>query len=92
MLIREKYEHLKTLINLKTESIERATNIAKAEVDRRLEGMNEFREQLKEQTGTFITKEEHGEITKQNASMKSVYIGYIVSLIGIILAAIAIFK
>ena len=42
----------------KFESIENSTVLAAAAVDRRLEGMNEFRAQLNAQAGTFITRTE----------------------------------
>ena len=37
---------------------EKALNVAKTELERRLEGMNEFREQLEAQAQTFIGKSE----------------------------------
>ncbi len=40
-------------------SLERATQIAAANLEKRLESMNEFRQQIKDQTGTFITRVEH---------------------------------
>ena len=46
-------EHIESRLS----SLEKATEVAKREMDRRLDGMNEFREQLRKQEGTFITKE-----------------------------------
>ncbi len=43
-------------------SLERATQIAAANLEKRLEGMNEFRQQIKDQTGTFVTRVEHGAV------------------------------
>jgi hypothetical protein len=40
-------------------SLEKATEVAKKEMDRRLDSMNEFREQLRKQEGTFLTKENY---------------------------------
>ncbi len=40
-------------------SLERATQIAAANLEKRLEGMNEFRQQMKDQAGSFITRVEH---------------------------------
>ena len=42
-----------------TDSIEKSTNLAKEDMERRLEGMNEFRTQLKDQTATFINRGEY---------------------------------
>ena len=39
---------------------EKALEIARREMERRLEGMNEFREQLNHQTATFLTRTEIG--------------------------------
>ena len=40
------------------ESLERATRTASDQMDKRLEGMNEFRETLREQAATFVTRTE----------------------------------
>ena len=40
-------------------ALEKATTVAAYGLDRRLEGMNEFRDQLRDQTSTFITRNEH---------------------------------
>ena len=57
-LFLEKWEHLNTLIKLKTEGIIRATDIAKIEVDDKLAKMNEMRSQLDKQNATFPTRVE----------------------------------
>ena len=38
-------------------SLKEARNLARSELERRLEGMNEFRDQLRSQAGTFVTRE-----------------------------------
>jgi len=45
-------------IELQMDMIEKSINVAKNEMDRRLEGMNEFRNQLSSQAQTFISKRE----------------------------------
>ena len=35
----------------------KATDLAKVDMERRLEGMNEFRSQLERQAGTFLTRD-----------------------------------
>ena len=47
------------------ESMKIALNLARGELDRRLEGMNEFREQLRNQAQTFVTRE-YSEVRNQN--------------------------
>jgi hypothetical protein len=49
---------LQTLMESRLAAIERATTVALAQLDRRLEGMNEFRDVLKDQTGRLATKDE----------------------------------
>jgi hypothetical protein len=45
-------EHLESRIH----ALEKATTVAAAEMNRRLEGMNKFREELDQQTRTFVDK------------------------------------
>jgi len=47
-----------TKMELQMDMIEKSINVAKNEMDRRLEGMNEFRNQLSSQAQTFISKRE----------------------------------
>lgn len=58
-------EYLETLINklcekmsIRIEALNESISVAKREMDRRLEGMNEFRTQLTRQAGEFIGKTE----------------------------------
>jgi hypothetical protein len=44
--------------DLKIDSLKEATSLAKATLDERLARMNEFRESLKDQNQTFVTKNE----------------------------------
>jgi Rad3-related DNA helicase len=80
LFIKDEVKHLEDKIKLNTEGTERALEIATKEMERRLEGMNEFREQLEKQTRTFLTKEEY-ELKHQlmqqklNIISKIVYIG-----------------
>jgi hypothetical protein len=50
---------LKEYVDLKIGAIDKATSVAYASMEKRLEGMNEFRNQLKDQNITFITKAEY---------------------------------
>ena len=45
-------------MNLRFESNEKQIELAKQEMERRLEGMNEFRAQLSNQAGTFLSRTE----------------------------------
>ena len=50
---------LREYIDIKVSAIDRATSNAYVSMEKRLEGMNEFRNQLKDQNATFITKAEY---------------------------------
>lgn len=52
--------------DLQLNSIRNSIDVAKAEMDRRLEGMNEFRAQLEKQTTTFAS---HGEVNLRLIAM-----------------------
>ena len=45
-------------MNIRFESNEKQIELAKQEMERRLEGMNEFRAQLSNQAGTFLSRTE----------------------------------
>lgn len=57
------------LTDVKIEGIERAIEAARREMDRRLEGMNEFRAQLFSQANTFYSKGEH-EVYKEQITAR----------------------
>jgi hypothetical protein len=52
-------------VNTQIISLKDATTLAKFEMDKRLEGMNEFRNQLKDQSSMFYTKSEHEQFGKR---------------------------
>ena len=49
---------LKEYIETRMAALEKATCLAAEALERRLESMNEFREALKNQSGTFVTRSE----------------------------------
>jgi len=53
-----KHNTLEGSTDLKYNNIEKNTTLAAKSIDRRLEGMNEFRDALKDQTAKFLTKDE----------------------------------
>jgi len=88
---------------------ELALTLAKSEVDRRLEDMNNFREDMRKMQGQFLTREEyegkHALIQQQvddlriiaakiegKASSWAVIGAYTISIIGIIIALLHLFK
>jgi subtilase family serine protease len=96
-------EHIKEIFNLRINSIEKATTLAKESMEVRLAGMNEFREALKDQTSKFITKTEHELLINEirelrefkiqitsKADQSSVNRIMLISIIGMIISIIAI--
>jgi len=49
---------LKEYFEQRFDTLEKDMNKASAQMDKRLEGMNEFRSALKDQSGKFLTKDE----------------------------------
>jgi hypothetical protein len=73
-------------IDRETRLREKAIEVARAEMNRRLDQMNEFREQLKDQERTYVTKVEfspsYQQVEKRIASLERlVYIGFGAALI-----------
>ncbi len=54
----KKIEQNEKISNIKFEYLSQAKELAKDEMERRLEGMNEFRAQLEKQTQTFVSRVE----------------------------------
>ena len=84
--------------------LELSTKEAKADMDKRLEGMNEFRQQLKDQSATFIARPEHEAVLKEiqglresraelagKADQSQVLWSLIMSVVGIVIGVIAVF-
>jgi hypothetical protein len=93
---------------LRYQSIKSATTLAKKENDRRLAGMNEFREALKDAQSTFVTRNEssiqHDRMENDikflredrakmegKASMNSVVVVYVISILSLLITLIKLF-
>lgn len=100
---------LKEHIEVRLCAIEHATATAAAAMEKRLDGMNEFRDTLKDQAGRFTTRDEVSlqlapirdslndlrtfkDQMEGKASASSVHIAWVLSIIGLILGAIGLFK
>lgn len=61
-------------LKIRLESIDKATEVARQGTEKRLDSINELRQQLASQAGTFVTKEscdaKHGSIQKQVDSLR----------------------
>ena len=93
------------VISTRLDAIEKATELAREQMEKRLEGMNEFREALKDQNSLFVTKEMHNKIEADiqelrtfkdeqsgKASQAQVYIAWLIAILGLVLGAVAIFR
>ena len=60
----------KELFEKSQEAQDAATSLARLSMEKRLEGMNEFRDALKDQTKTFITRTEHDMVLRQISSLE----------------------
>lgn len=89
-------KHLTTLIEERTHrfgeriaSLEKATIVAKEQMEKRLEGMNEFRDTLKDQAAKFITREElKAELSAIEKGRKD-NTAFVISCIGIFIAIVS---
>jgi len=52
-------------VKAEIKSMQRALDVARQELERRLEGMNEFREQLRSQANTFVIREANDVMNKE---------------------------
>ena len=50
--------HFDKIIDIRYEAIQDATELARKAMEKRLDGMNEFRDTLKDQAGKFVTRSE----------------------------------
>ena len=61
-----RFNELEKYMKSKFDEIERAGILSQRNLDARLEGMNEFRESMKDQTASFMTRAEINLITERN--------------------------
>ena len=96
---------LKEYVDARFESISRETALTKSDLDKRLEAMNEFRQALRDQNQTFVTKPEHEFVMKDirelresraelagKASQQSVTIVYLISGLSLLVAIVSLLK
>ena len=68
--IDHRFDELKEYMNVRFNHIDVATKLAQENLNLRLEGMNEFRNSMKDQASSFITRAEHNIIiSKLDASL-----------------------
>lgn len=64
-LLKAEIAHVRELVAVEVRSRDRATDKAADSIDKRLNAMNQFRDQLKEQASRFITRAEHSALLAQ---------------------------
>jgi len=95
---------LRDYFDSRLSSVEKETMLAKESMEKRLEGMNEFRDSLRDQSNKFITREEMRSLVLDiqglresraelygKASQSSVYFAYLISIIGFLVGVINLF-
>jgi len=79
---------LKNYIDTKFENLEKANNLARENLDTRLESMNEFRNSMKDQASTYITRKEIEAITEREQIKTRWVVTEILIIFGIVLSVI----
>jgi len=87
----ENYISLKEFFLHKLEEQERSLTLARQSLEKRLEGMNEFRAQLQKQEGTFVTRKELDIILNTINKDRRADISILISLLAIIVAVLTVF-
>ena len=76
----DRINHLREISETKLLSIEEARRLAKIEQDKRLDSMNEFRDTLRDQAATFLTRENyearHSELASRIEAAEKVQTAY----------------
>jgi hypothetical protein len=76
---------LKTYFDELRKADKEAVENARVSMEKRLDGMNEFRDTLKDQAGTFVTKEQ------LNQAIKTI-IGFVIAIASIAVAILSLLK
>ena len=103
--LESRIEHQEKFFMGKFEDLYRSTDLLAKQMEKRLEGMNEFREQLKDQASNFVTRLEFDTMHKEvemlrrnekfvegKASQASVYGAYLIATITLIATLIKLFQ
>ena len=93
---------LRDYIDTRICAVNEATRIAHSSMEKRLEGMNEFRSALKDQSSTFISRAEHDKVLEDirelresraelagKASQSAVIGSYILAVLGLLVSAVS---
>jgi len=70
-------------VKLRAEQSEQALNKATQAMEKRLDGMNEFRDTLKDQAGTFVTRAEMLAVSGIVATIVSIFITIVLNIINV---------
>lgn len=81
---------LKEYIDRRFNENDKQTEQLRQSMDKRLDGMNEFRDALKDQASRFITQDKVETMFKQVASQNSVNITRLLTIVAIIVSIISV--
>ena len=96
---------LKEYVEARLQGMDRATEMARLSMEKRLDAMNEFRDTLRDQAATLVPRSEHDLLARQieecrrvqavqegKASQLSVNLAYLISALSLAIAVIDLFK
>jgi len=81
--IAERVLALEKEVKLRAEQSEQALNKATQAMEKRLDGMNEFRDTLKDQAGTFVTRAEMLAVSGIVATIVSIFITIVLNIFNV---------
>jgi hypothetical protein len=70
LVLEAEVKNLREILDIRIMALDTATSLAKESMERRLESMNEFRTQLKDQSFTFVTRREHDMVLADLQSLR----------------------
>ena len=95
----------KEYVEVRLRDMERATEMARISMEKRLDGMNEFRLTLKDQAAMLVPRSEHDLLARQieecrrvqavqegKASQLSVNLAYLIAAVSLAIAVIDLFR
>jgi len=95
---------LREYVEVRLDEMGKAITIARDQMEKRLDSMNEFRQSLRDQNTLFVTKEMHEKVEEDirelrtfkdeqsgKASQTQVYVVWLIAILGLVLGCLALF-
>ena len=88
--LEERLDALEKLIRAEIALRDRAIDLARNDVNRRLEGMNELRAQIERERGTYMTRDLYDRLQSEAKGSAGSMVGWVIGALGVITAIAAI--